>query len=216
MILSGDRNLTQAGTGSQSLYQVGTNGLVHWTGELHGWKGNLLFADGHVEQANTLRLVSSAPLTFAATDLVVPAHESPPPPMSGAGDTPLSQPEALPSVAQTPPPMAPVPGESNNPAPLIGVRGASGSAGRTADAPAARDVPTTPANNAVSNPVVIAPIVVTNDLEVAELAKTVADPTTPRRNWLWLLLLLLVAVAAWRFWRAWRRYCDEITAGNLG
>jgi prepilin-type processing-associated H-X9-DG protein len=29
--------------------------LIRWTGDLHGFKGNLLYADGHVDELNSLR-----------------------------------------------------------------------------------------------------------------------------------------------------------------
>ena len=44
-ILAGDRNLTND-----------SGGALHWTRELHGFKGNVLFADAHVDEANGLRL----------------------------------------------------------------------------------------------------------------------------------------------------------------
>jgi prepilin-type N-terminal cleavage/methylation domain-containing protein/prepilin-type processing-associated H-X9-DG protein len=48
-ILAGDRNLTNE-AGSSSLLQLDPNGRLRWTQEQHRFKGNVLFADGHVEQ----------------------------------------------------------------------------------------------------------------------------------------------------------------------
>jgi len=48
-VLAGDRNITNS-TATASLVR-GAYGL-EWTSELHSFKGNVLFADGHVEQWN--------------------------------------------------------------------------------------------------------------------------------------------------------------------
>jgi prepilin-type processing-associated H-X9-DG protein len=50
-VLAGDRNLTNE-VGSFSLLQLDPNGRLRWTQEQHRFKGNVLFADGHVEQKN--------------------------------------------------------------------------------------------------------------------------------------------------------------------
>jgi prepilin-type processing-associated H-X9-DG protein len=46
MVLAGDRNLASAGTNAAG------NPALRWTEELHRHKGNVLFADGHVERLN--------------------------------------------------------------------------------------------------------------------------------------------------------------------
>jgi len=50
-ILAGDRNLTNDLRSDPTLLFDGPEGPLHWTRELHRSKGNLLFADGRVEQA---------------------------------------------------------------------------------------------------------------------------------------------------------------------
>ena len=51
-ILSGDRNLTNDYVSTGSVLQSGPNFYLRWTHELHRFKGNLLFADGHIEERN--------------------------------------------------------------------------------------------------------------------------------------------------------------------
>ena len=51
-ILCGDRNISGESLASGSIVRMGTNAPVVWTGELHQFKGNLLFADSHVAQVN--------------------------------------------------------------------------------------------------------------------------------------------------------------------
>src|SRR5664279_5562687 len=58
-ILAGDRNLTNDYTTPGSLVRLGQNYALRWTEELHRFKGNLLFSDGHVEQKNNLVLLST-------------------------------------------------------------------------------------------------------------------------------------------------------------
>lgn len=47
-ILAGDRNITNDWAGAATLLHLGPNYYLRWTHEMHHYKGNLLFADGHV------------------------------------------------------------------------------------------------------------------------------------------------------------------------
>ena len=49
-ILAGDRNLVRSSSVTQSILLAGGSSQLHWTKELHEFKGNVLFADGHVEE----------------------------------------------------------------------------------------------------------------------------------------------------------------------
>ncbi len=51
-ILAGDRNITNDWLAPASMLQLGANYYLRWTHELHRFKGNLLLADGHVEEPN--------------------------------------------------------------------------------------------------------------------------------------------------------------------
>jgi prepilin-type N-terminal cleavage/methylation domain-containing protein/prepilin-type processing-associated H-X9-DG protein len=57
-LLSGDGNLTDA-TGSGAILKLATNAPGVWTSGCHEYKGNILFADGHVEQLNGGGLISA-------------------------------------------------------------------------------------------------------------------------------------------------------------
>jgi prepilin-type N-terminal cleavage/methylation domain-containing protein/prepilin-type processing-associated H-X9-DG protein len=78
-ILASDRNVT-------------TNGELHWTGELHRYKGNLLFSDGHVEEPNDLARIMALKARAEAASLQPGSAKSSsantpssPAPGSGAG-----------------------------------------------------------------------------------------------------------------------------------
>src|SRR5260370_28307 len=57
-MLDGDRNITNDWLAPASMLQLGANYYLRWTYELHRFKGNLLLADGHVEEPNSLNLRS--------------------------------------------------------------------------------------------------------------------------------------------------------------
>jgi prepilin-type N-terminal cleavage/methylation domain-containing protein/prepilin-type processing-associated H-X9-DG protein len=54
-ILAGDRNLTNDWAGDTSLLALDANSFLRWTHELHRFKGNVAFADGHVENSTAPR-----------------------------------------------------------------------------------------------------------------------------------------------------------------
>jgi prepilin-type N-terminal cleavage/methylation domain-containing protein/prepilin-type processing-associated H-X9-DG protein len=49
-LLAGDRNIIARGGNSGSILRLAADTEVAWTGECHEYKGNLLFAGGHVER----------------------------------------------------------------------------------------------------------------------------------------------------------------------
>jgi prepilin-type processing-associated H-X9-DG protein len=59
------------------LIRLGQNHTLRWTDELHRFKGNLLFSDGHVEQKNNPALVSSSAQVPAVADLAMPTVRQP-------------------------------------------------------------------------------------------------------------------------------------------
>jgi prepilin-type N-terminal cleavage/methylation domain-containing protein/prepilin-type processing-associated H-X9-DG protein len=71
-VLAGDRNLLNDNRTTGTLMQISPGGGYHWSGQLHGFKGNLLFADGHVDESSGGRLT----VTFNS-DFFVPAMPSP-------------------------------------------------------------------------------------------------------------------------------------------
>jgi prepilin-type N-terminal cleavage/methylation domain-containing protein len=68
--LAGDRNVTNSAGATASLVR-GTYGL-RWTSELHGFKGDVLFTDTHVEQLNNVQM-NLPGATAANTVLFLPA-----------------------------------------------------------------------------------------------------------------------------------------------
>ena len=101
-ILAGDRNLTSSGDG-KTVLRLDANHYLRWTAELHRYKGNLLYADGHVEELNhpALMITTGSPNTVA--DLALPTDE---PPSAQPSSPPYSPPSATPSA---PPPTIPIP-----------------------------------------------------------------------------------------------------------
>jgi prepilin-type processing-associated H-X9-DG protein len=144
-ILSGDRNLTNDYTAPASLLRFGPQHLVRWTHELHRFKGNLLLADGHVEEANSLTLkLASDP--YRVADLVLPSGSAqasagigqppgiPSQTATGAGQTP-----AIPAPAQTPGPSRPQSaGTSQIPSRALARRDAAANAAANPPAPPQR------------------------------------------------------------------------------
>lgn len=87
-VLAGDRNVTNNFSPSATVVR-GTYGL-RWTRELHFYKGNVLFADAHVEELNNLRLdlpAAQAENTFLLVPSTPPPSSSPGPGTSPAGST---------------------------------------------------------------------------------------------------------------------------------
>jgi prepilin-type N-terminal cleavage/methylation domain-containing protein/prepilin-type processing-associated H-X9-DG protein len=65
-LLAGDRNLTNDWAGGRGWLSLDANSYLRWTHELHRFKGNVLFGDGHVEELNGALLVNSLDPTATA------------------------------------------------------------------------------------------------------------------------------------------------------
>ncbi len=74
-LLAGDRNLTNDWSAPGSKIELGPNATLRWTAELHQFKGNLLFADGHVEQRNSAGLVAGWNQIPPTAELLLPSAE---------------------------------------------------------------------------------------------------------------------------------------------
>lgn len=77
-ILAGDRNLTGSGTSGQTVLRLDANHYLRWTAELHRFKGNLLYGDGHVEELNRPALLVTTANADAVASLALPTDEPPP------------------------------------------------------------------------------------------------------------------------------------------
>jgi prepilin-type N-terminal cleavage/methylation domain-containing protein/prepilin-type processing-associated H-X9-DG protein len=82
-ILAGDRNVTNDFLPPASMLRLGPNYYLRWTHEIHQFKGNLLLADGHVEQPGSLNVYPPATLGEVSL-LAVPSVPS----MSSNGSNP--------------------------------------------------------------------------------------------------------------------------------
>jgi prepilin-type processing-associated H-X9-DG protein/prepilin-type N-terminal cleavage/methylation domain-containing protein len=109
-ILAGDRNLTNA-SGAGSNIRLDGGAKLSWTGELHRFRGNVLFADGHVEELDTRGLQLASAGGSAPPVVMLPALPSPQSPSSpaassagsGGSSSSGSTPSAPPPGAQQPP-----------------------------------------------------------------------------------------------------------------
>jgi prepilin-type processing-associated H-X9-DG protein len=72
-ILAGDRNVTNDYATTGSIAHLGDNNYLRWTIELHRFRGNLLFADGRVEEQNHSRLQFASSGSTATADLFLPS-----------------------------------------------------------------------------------------------------------------------------------------------
>lgn len=202
-VLAGDRNLTNILASSPA---IGALPSFRWTKELHEFKGNLLFADGHIEKHNKTSLAGNVGGALAESEVQLP------------------QPEAQPGPPDYAPPQPPAP---EPPAQSLAGTPNTGRAGRPGGKQNSRifvpspfgglSFPTTAlvsANSAVkSNPpsVTLATTASTNihnaEQEESFLDRDLAGILGLKKfiqggyGLLLLLLLLLVAYAIWREWQ---------------
>jgi prepilin-type N-terminal cleavage/methylation domain-containing protein/prepilin-type processing-associated H-X9-DG protein len=194
-ILAGDRNLTNDLSTPQSLLRLGPTNSLFWTWDLHRFKGNVLFADGHVEEMNNIGLVFTTN-EFAAGAVLLPTVKSDGPP---AGAPPGGGPggrATAPSPA-VPPPVytmmqTQIPVQPKLPLVLTPRRGAdagaSGQASPAAPRPAAAPEISTSAGGATAATVVGA--AQTNPVMTAA-------PVQKSESLGWLLWLLLLVMLLW-------------------
>jgi prepilin-type N-terminal cleavage/methylation domain-containing protein/prepilin-type processing-associated H-X9-DG protein len=193
-VLAGDRNLTNA-TGSVVLDAPPS---FRWTPELHAFKGNLLFADGHVEKHNNRTLGANAGGALAGAMVQLPQPNAPAGPADFAPPRPPTANESI----------AGAPNDSGSPTPGTGLRV------RFLTPLGALQLPVNLVARPKEKTVPAAPIISAAIVNVAvddELGATFDESALGylkgliQRGYLLLLLLLvvLVAVAAWREWKKW-------------
>jgi prepilin-type N-terminal cleavage/methylation domain-containing protein/prepilin-type processing-associated H-X9-DG protein len=135
-ILAGDRNLTNDYATSRSLVRL--NRGWRWTSELHQFKGNLLFADGHVEERSSQALAEFGDTT--AAELALPT--SPPSLVQNASSPGMAP--SMPSRDMVPAAGIPVSGSNSGSNDTRGSSSGINQASSTASAPAVRQPPTPP------------------------------------------------------------------------
>jgi len=102
-ILAGDRNLTNDHTAPGTLARLGQNYALRWTEELHRFKGNLLFADAHVEQKNNFALIPVGGQSPPVATLAMPTLRQYGAPASSDGGEASAWAPATPSAPSAPP-----------------------------------------------------------------------------------------------------------------
>lgn len=213
-VLAGDRNLTNI---LASAAMAGALPSFRWTKELHEFKGNLLFADGHIEKHNNASLAENVSDALAQGEVQLPRPAAQPGPPDYAPPQPLSQETPAHSVATTP---------------------NSGAANNSGGKPNQRVY--------VPSPFGFLPVPASALTSVRSVAKSNSQPVTaatantnihdaeqeeafPNRDLAgilglkkfiqggyWLLLLLLLLLLAYAIWREWqKRRPQQPLAANL-
>jgi prepilin-type N-terminal cleavage/methylation domain-containing protein/prepilin-type processing-associated H-X9-DG protein len=72
-ILAGDRNITNDWTSTATILHLDSQQPFRWTGEMHRFKGNLLFADGRVEEWGSTELATIARASQPPSDVALPS-----------------------------------------------------------------------------------------------------------------------------------------------
>jgi prepilin-type N-terminal cleavage/methylation domain-containing protein/prepilin-type processing-associated H-X9-DG protein len=78
-LLAGDRNVTNDSAGRITLVELGPNQPLRWTSGLHGFQGNLLFADGSVQRSKNLSSGAGSQSPNEPTGIGFPSSQSIPP-----------------------------------------------------------------------------------------------------------------------------------------
>jgi prepilin-type N-terminal cleavage/methylation domain-containing protein/prepilin-type processing-associated H-X9-DG protein len=209
-LLAGDRNITNAAVGARTIISLASGARVNWTSELHVFKGNVLYADGRVEELNNMGLQIANQGSIVPA-LVLPSVGSPPPasPNYPSGGAPSGGGSAPPSAPASHPPSGPTaksngssasPSAASTPAasqPAVGMPASSRSV-------ASGSVPTTSlagsSVKAIHSPTNVPLARATNTTSTVEDAAPIvlAEPLVKHGSrhvfsWLGLLLLLLLA-----------------------
>ena len=100
-ILAGDRNVTNDYVGPATTVRLGPNYALRWNGDLHQFKGNLLFADGHVQQENTPGLMAIKNQAPPVAELELPTVRAPGSPAQGGGASIFGGPPSTASAGAT-------------------------------------------------------------------------------------------------------------------
>jgi prepilin-type N-terminal cleavage/methylation domain-containing protein len=72
-VLAGDRNLATNSLETPTILRMNAGSQLWWTREMHQFKGNVLFADRHVEEWNNSTLVSAAKNSSSSANLFLPS-----------------------------------------------------------------------------------------------------------------------------------------------
>ena len=213
-LLAGDRNVVWLASNTPTIQTLQAGSALQWTREMHQYKGNVLFADGHVEKWNQVRLLENSPSLPGPSVLFLPT----PRPMPAFGANPYNngyaspQSHRLDSDSERPAPRSPTAFEypTYQPTPVVPPGPSTFPAAHAANAAAPggggiRSNTAMPANKIYATGAVAAPSDLTPPPPDQPQIhwKSTANPVETyvrSEGWFWLLLaLLLVLVRIW--WR---------------
>ena len=209
--LAGDRNVRTAGRTEWAYLQFGPEEAVEFSADLHGYRGNVLFGDAHVDDLDSraLRLAFSGGTNSTEVTLALPARELPPEmetALAPAGDV-GGNPGAVPAAAGA------SSARENSGQSAAGTTGGSmGTSGRAGAGQIVGGRPEVVVFTRLDGTMATSTVarVYTNAATAAaralaaetvespprvELAQSLARKAERGSHWLWLLLLLMVALS---------------------
>jgi prepilin-type processing-associated H-X9-DG protein len=186
-MLAGDRNVTNGAYGARTIIRLGDAYGVYWTGEMHQFRGNILFADARVEEFSTAGLVLASYGAPPVMDLVNPSLQG----SSGSSSSATTIFDPPPNLPTQPRPHA-----------VASSTAASQTLGKSTNDTVSRIN--------VSNKLTRAIIAITNAAPASNAAPVVmaevsAQPVRAHGHWpwwfwLWLALLVLAAEGTRRYY----------------
>ena len=207
-ILAGDRNLATNSMENPTILQMNPGSWLRWTAELHRFKGNVLFGDGHVEEWNNSELDSAAENLAASASLFLPSVETTnltAVGMAGSESGPAAQSAA--SSLSSQPAMSSSGGKSSGPsgaslANNIGFNGQQTTPTSLEGHPTTAH-PTPVASDMQSNSEAM--VAISPELAMSPVNRHVAGVLKTSIEWGYLLLLLLLLLyLAYKQWRRMR------------
>ena len=219
-ILAGDRNITNAAEGNATILRLSDGTSVNWTGDIHVFKGNLLFADGRVDELNNMGITMTTANNTAVLDFMLPTVNlatvaaginGPSPPYNGPSGAHYNPPPNLPSpsgpsLAQSPANGggAGSPGGNHGPNP-----GAPSSPSAGSGSPAVpwymrphssfvenSQASVKPATNVLHSPSNLVAEAGADEAAPIMIAQTATRAVLPGSHWWWWLLLILLLIIA--------------------
>jgi len=208
-LLAGDRNLTNDAAGGQTVLRLDANSYLRWTAELHRFKGNLLYADGHVEEMNRPALRVTTFNGDSVANIALPTDERP-----SVTPSPLPETPGMPSSPQPLPPAAANQSTYAPPSATPGNRTTAKSSTawtKVESGPAwqTRTQPTTQVTNVITSPATQT-VVDEEELVMGSFDYRLMKFLQRAIQWWYLLLLVLVLLfIAYSVWREWNKRHDR-------
>ena len=219
-LLAGDRNLTANSLPNPSTLHSEADNRLRWTWEMHQFKGNILFADGHVEEWNNATLASAAEGQLAGADLVVPSIPASPNAPNPATVGYRTYSSASPGVGMPPPTTTTT---TPAPPPARPVNNSPGSQGKfsqqtvgLAGTPGQPDVARTSPPRSLSTNAPAGGTVASQETDMATATFDQRLTKTLRRIIIGFYLLILLILLLWLLFTRWRRAQHRKMQGQDG